>query len=144
VSGRVSAPIFSRDGQWIVYTDLDDPGGESTVYATRVGHPAERYKVSASAGEEPQWTADGNTVIYRDRQSWLAVDVSTAGAFRAGNPRLLFQGPYLQVAGSSHAVSRDGRRQLVLLGPAAETTDRLVVVTNWLAEVARLAPPSGG
>jgi hypothetical protein len=113
------------------------------VYATRVGSPAERYKVSASGGEEPVWTPDGKTVIYRDRQSWLAVDVSTTGAFRAGKPRVLFEGAFLQVAGSSHDVSPDGRRQLVLLGPAAETTDRLVVVTNWLAEVARLAPRRG-
>ncbi len=143
VSGRVSVPVFSRDGQWVAYTDLDDPGGESTVYATRVGSPAERYKVSASGGEEPVWTPDGKTVIYRDRQSWLAVDVSTTGAFRAGKPRVLFEGAFLQVAGSSHDVSPDGRRQLVLLGPAAETTDRLVVVTNWLAEVARLAPRRG-
>jgi serine/threonine-protein kinase len=141
VSGRAGPPVLSPDGRWLAYVDIDDPGGESEVYAARVGRPGERYKLSAVGGEEPVWAPGGRTVIYRDRQEWLAVDVSTTGAFRAGRPRVLFRGPFLQVPGMSHAVSRDGGRQLVLMGPAEETTNRLVVVTNWFAEVERLAPP---
>jgi serine/threonine-protein kinase len=142
LSGRGISPAFSPDGRWLAYTDLDDPGGESAVYATRIGHPAERLKISAAGGEEPVWAPDGRAVIYRDRQEWFAVDVSTIGALRAGRARVLFRGPFLQVPGSSHDISPDGRRQLVLLGPSAETADRLVVVTNWFAEVERLSPPS--
>lgn len=143
LSGRPGPTAFSPDGRWLAYAELDDPGGESAVYVTRVGRPAERYKLSAGGGEEPVWTPDGKTVIYRDRQEWLAVDVSTTGPFRAGRPRVLFRGSFLQVPGVSHDVSPDGRRQLVLLGPAAETTHRLVVVTNWFAEVERLGGPGG-
>jgi hypothetical protein len=113
------------------------------VYATRVDHSAERYRISAAGGEEPVWTPDGERVIYRDRQEWLTVDVSTTGVFQARRPRVLFRGPYLQLSGMSHDISPDGRRQLVLLGPSAETTNRLVVVTNWFTEVSRLAPHNG-
>jgi Tol biopolymer transport system component len=141
LSGRPGPTALSPDGRWLAYADLDDPGGESAVYVTRVGRPAERYKISAAGGEEPVWTPDGRTVIYRDRQEWLAVDVSPTGSFRAGRPRVLFRGSFLQVPGVSHDISPDGRRQLVLLGPAAETTNRLVVVTNWFAEVERLGGP---
>jgi serine/threonine protein kinase/Tol biopolymer transport system component len=142
LSGRAGPAALSPDGRWLAHVDLDDPGGESAVYVTRVGRPAERYKISAAGGEEPVWTPNGRSVIYRDRQEWFAVDVSTTGAFRAGRPRVLFRGPFLQVPGASHDISPDGHRQLVLLGPAAETTNRLVVVTNWFAEVERLAQPS--
>jgi hypothetical protein len=122
--------------------DLDDPGGQPAVYVTRVGQLDQRYRISPEGGEEPVWTPDGQSVIYRDRQAWFAVDVSTTGAFRVQRPRLLFRGPFLQVPGASHDISADGRRQLVLLGPVAETTNRLVVVTNWFAEVQRLAQPA--
>lgn len=54
-----------------------------------------------------------------------------------GQPRVLFEGPYLNVPGWSHDISADGRRQLLLLGPQKETTTELVIVTNWLAEVER-------
>jgi serine/threonine protein kinase/Tol biopolymer transport system component len=143
MSGRGGAPAVSPDGRWLAYMDLEDPSGATEVYATRVGHPGERHKISAAGGEEPVWTPDGKTVIYRDRQEWWAVDVSTTGAFRAGRPRVLFRGPFLQVPGASHDISPDGRRQLALLGPSGETTNRLVAVTNWFAEVVRLANPKG-
>jgi len=43
--------------------------------------------------------------------------------------------------GSAFDISADGRRELVLLGPAAQMTTRLVAVTNWFGEVERLAQP---
>jgi serine/threonine-protein kinase len=137
-------PAFSPDARWLAYIDTEDPSGQSEVYVTRVGDPAERFKISGAGGEEPVWTPDGKTVVYRNQQEWFGVDVSTAnGGLRAAPPRLLFRGPFLQVPGVSHDVAADGRRQLVLLGPAAQTTDRLVVVTNWFTEVQRLARPQG-
>jgi hypothetical protein len=133
-------PAFSPDTRWLAYIDTEDPSGQSEVYVTRVGDPAERFKISGAGGEEPVWTPDGTRVIYRNQQEWFGVDVSTAsGKFRAAPPRLLFRGPFLQVPGMSHDVAADGRRQLVLLGPAAQTTNRLVVVTNWFTEVQHLA-----
>jgi DNA-binding SARP family transcriptional activator/Tol biopolymer transport system component len=135
-------PAFSPDARWLAYTDTEDPSGQSEVYVTGVGGPAERLKISGAGGEEPVWTPDGRTVVYRNQQEWFGVDVATTGELRAAPPRLLFRGPFLQVPGVSHDVARDGRRQLVLLGPAAQTTNRLVVVTNWFQEVQRLARPN--
>jgi len=129
------APAFGPDGEWFVYMD------EGAVFAANVGKPHERYKISPVGGEEPTWTPDGKRIIYRDHQEWWSVDVSMRGTLRAGRPRVLFRGPFLQVPGMSHDVSSDGRRQLVLLGPPEETTTRLVAVTNWFAEVERLASP---
>jgi serine/threonine-protein kinase len=135
-------PGFTPDARWFVTQDADGQGGEPAVFVSRTGHPGERHKISTAGGEEPVWAPDGRTIIYRDRQEWFAVDVSTEGTFRAGRPRLLFRGPFLQVPGSSHDIAPSGKRSLVLLGPPEQTTNRLVVVTNWFAEVARLAGPT--
>ena len=129
---------FSADGRWLAYTDVDDPTDQSEVYVVRIDRPADRVKVSVSGGEEPVWTRDSRTVIYRNGQRWWAADLSKTGELRVSRTRKLFEGPFLNVPGFSHDVSTDGRRQLLLLGPRAETTNRLVVVTNWSVEVERL------
>lgn len=129
---------FSPDGRWLAYTDWAPE--ESEVKVVRITPPGTPHTVSVDGGEEPTWTPDSRTVIYRNGERWFAVDISATDNFRASAPRLLFQGPFLQVPGVSHDISRDGRRQLVLLGPAELTTNELVVVTNWFTEVSRAAP----
>jgi Tol biopolymer transport system component len=135
----VSFPSFSPDGRWLVYT----AGGESEVYVVSADDPQERHKISLAGGEEALWSPRGDQIIYRNRQQWLAADVSTQNGFRAARPRLLFEGPYLNVPGWSHDISSDGQRHLLLLGPQEQTGDRLIVVTNWFAELKRLAPVAG-
>jgi hypothetical protein len=127
-------PAFSPDGRWLAYV-VSEP--EFEVYVTPIDRPRERYKISAAGGEEPLWMPNGRALIYRNGQQWLVVQVSTDPGFRASRAQVLFQGPYLQVPGNSHQISADGRRQLLLLGSTEQTARRLVVVTNWLAEVNR-------
>lgn len=129
---------FSPDGRWLAYTDVDDPTLQSEVYVTRVGQPADRYKVSVSGGEEPVWTPDGGTLIYRRGQQWWAADLLQTRELRVRRTRRLFEGPFLNVPGVSHDVAAQGGRQLVLLGPSVERTNRLVLVTNWFTEIERL------
>jgi DNA-binding SARP family transcriptional activator/Tol biopolymer transport system component len=137
--GEIAFASFSPDGDWISYTDRTS--GQSEVYVARVTHPGERTKITAQGGDQARWTTDGKIITYRDGQRWFAVDVSTHDGFVAGRPRLLFRGPFQQHPGWSYDVSRDGRRLLLMQGPPDETTNPLVVVTNWFADVKRLAPP---
>jgi Tol biopolymer transport system component len=137
-TGEIAFPTFSPDGAWISYTDRT--AGRSEVYVAGVTNPGERTKITAQSGDVARWTDDGKMIIYVDGQQWYAVDVSTKKGFVAGRPRFLFRGPFQQPAGWSYDVSRDGRRLLLMLGPPDETTNHLVVVTNWFAEVGRLAP----
>jgi len=136
LSSQVNFMSFSPDGRWIVY-GVPDPAG---VYISSTENPDERHSISTNGGEEPRWSRRGDQIIYRNRQQWFAVDVTTRSGFHASQPRLLFSGPYLNVPGWSHDIAPDGRRQLLLLGPRGETSSRLVAVTNWLSEVRRLAP----
>lgn len=127
---------FSPDGKWIVYHVSEPP----EVYVSSIEHPQERFKISSDGGEEPLWSPKGDQIVYRNGTRWMAVPVSTKGGFKAGKPRLLFEGPYLNVPGWSHSFFPDGQRQLLLLGPQEQTSNRFVAVTNWFAELQRLAP----
>jgi len=137
VSESVYFTTFSPDGKWIAYA-APDP---LEIYASSVERPQERYKISSSGGEEPVWSPKGDRIVYRIGQQWLAVDVSTINGFKAGKAHVIFEGPYLNVPGWSHSFFPDGQRQLLLLGPEEKTSNRLVAVTNWFTELARLAPP---
>jgi serine/threonine-protein kinase len=132
-------PVFSPDGRWVAFTAPDPV----EVYVASSDHPGERYRISTNGGEEALWSPNGDQIIYRNRQQFLGVDVSTKNGFHSGRPRVLFEGPYLNVPGWSHAIAPDGRRHLVLVSSQEQSTNRLVVVTNWFAEVKRLAPAGG-
>ena len=138
-AGEVAFPTFSPDGTWFVYTDRSS--GQSEVYVARVSNPRERTKITAQRGDMARWTADGKMIMYVDGQQVYGVDVSTARGFVAGRPRLLFTAPFQQHANRSYDVSRDGRRFLLMLGPPDATPNPLIVVTNWFADIERLAPP---
>jgi serine/threonine protein kinase/Tol biopolymer transport system component len=139
LSESVFFTSFSPDGKWIVYNVADLPD----VYASSVEHPQERYRITFAGGEEPLWSPKGDRIVYRNGQQWMAVDVSTKNGVTAGKAHVLFEGQYLNVPGWSHSFFPDGQRQLLLLGPQQQTSNRLVGVTNWFAELQRLAPPGG-
>jgi serine/threonine-protein kinase len=130
-------PAFSPDGRWLAYTSRQT--GRSEVFVTRVTDPRERHRLSPDGGEEPVWSASGDEVVYRIRDRWFAVSIATRGDMRVGRARLLFEGPFHNVAGWSHDLGPYGRH-MVLLGPPEQTVGHLNVVTNWLEELKRLAP----
>jgi serine/threonine-protein kinase len=136
VPGPVYFMSFSPDGKWIVYGTPDPP----EIYVSNTEHPEERHRISANGGEEPKWSARGDKIVYRSWNQFFSVAISTRDGFHASPPKLLFQGPYANVPGWSHAISPDGRRHLLLIGPPGETATRLVAVTNWFSELRRVAP----
>jgi hypothetical protein len=132
----ITFPAFSHDGKWLAYSDAGPPD----IYVIPIENPRLRYRVSLAGGEEGLWSRADDRIIYRNGQRWFSVDVATKPGFRAGRPRLLFEGPYLNVAGWSHDMAADGR-QLMLLGTQDVTTTRIVAVQHWFDELERLAAP---
>lgn len=63
--------------------------------------------------------------------------VSSAGEQSFGRATKLFRGPFVNPWDRSHDIAPDGRRHLLILGPAAQHTGQLNVITNWTAEVRR-------
>jgi Tol biopolymer transport system component len=130
---------FSKDGRWIAYTSNE--AGRYEIYVVRRDLTGERQKVSLAGGEEPRWSPRGDQLIYRWGQDWFALSVPRKPGGEFGVARRVLSGPYINVADRSHDIGPDGR-QLLLRGPRDETTTRLEVVTGWLDEVRRKAPPT--
>ena len=72
----------------------------------------------------------------------MVVGIETKPAFKAGVPRVLFEGRFMRIGWQrpDYDVSRDGQRFLMIKGEeqALPTTFNLVV--NWFTELSRRAP----
>jgi eukaryotic-like serine/threonine-protein kinase len=94
----------------------------------------------------PLWSRDGRELFYLDGQGrMMAVALQRGSTFAAGNPRVIFGGPYLAAPGRTYDVSPDGQRFLMIKaggGGADETASpaSLVVVQHWTEELNRLVP----
>jgi len=61
--------------------------------------------------------------------------------FKAGIPEIIFEGPYINVAGFSYDVAPDGQRFLVLKPQYDDSKVKVLhVVTNWFEELKQFAP----
>ena len=76
----------------------------------------------------------------------MGVVVETEQDFTAGNPSVVFEGPYLGFGdpglGPLYDVSPDGE-QFLMIKEATETTSaeaQIIVVENWFEELTRLVP----
>ena len=132
---------LSPDGKYIAYASGKE--GDFNVYV-RPYPPKlvdEFHRISFDSGEEPIWSANGAELFYRNRDKWMAVSISTEPEFKAGAPRLVFEGEYINVAGLSYDVAPDGKRFLVLKPQYDDSkVSELHVVANWFEELKRLAP----
>jgi serine/threonine-protein kinase len=135
---------ISPDGRWIAY--VSDESGRYEVYVEPFSRSAEtdRRRISSDGGEEPLWSRAGDEIFYRNGDRLMAVSVSTAPGFRAERPRLLFESAFVNVPGSSYAVSPDGARFLLIEGAPQEVRDRIHLVLNWFEELKAKTATDGG
>jgi Tol biopolymer transport system component len=137
---------FSPDSRWIAYTSSES--GRPEVYVRPFKPPGSaasstedqsargKWQVSRDGAvqQQPRWRSDGKELYYLGRQTMMAVDVSTAPIFRAGNPQPLFRlpvGPVLRWDATA-----DGKRFLVPLPTdTALDSEPITVVLNWTARL---------
>ncbi|HEX6643173.1 MAG TPA: protein kinase [Gemmatimonadales bacterium] len=124
---------LSPDGRRLAY--VSDVSGVAEIYVRTFDGAGEPLLVSAGGGNDPQWTRDGRAIVYRNGERIMRADLDPGPALElAGRPRELFSAPYDFSQGGNWDMSRDGRFVFVRSDPA--TVGRLMVVTNWLAELA--------
>jgi Tol biopolymer transport system component/predicted Ser/Thr protein kinase len=136
-----TAPVFSPDAHWLAY--MSNESGRNEIYVQPYPGPGGKYQISTDGGTEPVWNPKGGELFYRQGDKMMAVEVTTQPKFSAGEPRMLFEGPYLPTPQTfaNHDVSADGQRFLMLKPTGqAQASTQINVVLNWTEELERLVP----
>ena len=101
-----------------------------------------RYQVSRVGGaEEPRWSRDGTKIYYRSGLRIMVLDVQLEPEIVLGEPRVFYEGSFVNVGGRSYDISPDGARALVIKGPV-DTAHSIRLITNWLDQVERIVGAS--
>jgi len=136
---------FSPDGRWVAYVSNEQSSVQNVWVAPVVrqtGAGDVKYLISTGAdgGTLPLWSADGRELFYISSSEMLtAVQVNGDGqAFQLlGPPKALFPIRVSQAEGGysgwHYAVSKDGRRFLVILSSEAPVS----IEVNWTASLKR-------
>jgi Tol biopolymer transport system component len=148
---QLRAPRLSPDGRFVVY--VSNPSGRDEIYVrpfdpSGAQSSAEPSQVSRDGGiGMPIWRGDGKELYYLGANgAIMAVDVTTAPAFKAGAPRVLFRlSEETPVAAGTSNVSRDGERILIAV-PAPQLVqltvfDRQGQVVGRIGQPGRFAMP---
>ena len=97
------------------------------------------------------WKENGGELYYRNGDSMMVVDVSTASTLVAGRPRELWKGHYSHgmssscgapgATSSNYDATADGTRFLMIKDDDQDraTSKQIVVVQGWADEVIRLS-----
>ena len=132
---------FSPDGKWIAYGSTRS--GQYEVYVTPYPGPGPSVQVSTNGGIEALWHPSEPRLFYRAGTRFFAVDWHVTSKFEAGTPRILFEGPVVDIPGYDLDISTDGERFLTLYNPQRfEPNPTLRVITNFFDELRRRVPAS--
>ena len=142
-------PDFSPDGRWLAY--VSNETGDPEVYVRPFPDGAPVARVSPNGGTQPVWSPDGQQLFYTRREppdnydslEVMVVDVETEPAFRPGQPRMLFEGPYQgSIPIRSFDISPTGDRFVLNepIDPEPQPVTQINVALDWFEELKRLVP----
>ena len=133
---------FSPNGQWLAY--VSNESGIDQVYVRPFQGPDTKRLISEEdeGGGEPVWSPDGKELFYRTVDKMMVVSIESQGQrLRAGGPRMLFEGSYVNHSTPPgfqyYDISPDGKRFLMM---TEEIQTQINVVLNWFEELKRLVP----
>jgi Tol biopolymer transport system component len=150
--GPEGSPKFSPDGRWLAYCSMES--GKPQAYVQAFPGPGPKIQISTDGGTDPVWKRTGGELYYRNGDSMMVVNVSTAPSFTAGRPRELWRGHYSHgmstscdppgATSSNYDVTADGKRFLMVKDDDQDRTasKRVVVVLGWARELSRMAVKS--
>jgi hypothetical protein len=133
-------PQVSPDGKWLAY--LTNRAGPYRIMVRPFPEVERReWIVSGNNGFDPRWTPRGDALLYR--QGWgriMRVPVGDGDEFTPGVARQLLEIDFHDAAGSSFAVSPDGKRVLVNkpVEVSLQAKTPVTLVTGWAEEVSRV------
>jgi hypothetical protein len=99
--------------------------------------PHQKWVISSSGGEEPQWRGDGKELFYASGPAQavptiMAIDIADHnGALAAGIPHPLFQVRLKQGGRNRWVVTADGKKFLAIVPVQKKPATSLNVILNW-------------
>lgn len=150
---QVEFASWSPDGRSIAYNT--DESGRQEVYVVSFPGAGNKTRISSDGGMHPLWAPSGRELYYRAAPSMeslsaraftehvrvMAVPVETSPTFKAGTPRMLFQGPYFS-SGHDYAVMPDGRGFIMIRESESQSgPTEMRVILNWSQDLGNPAPP---
>ena len=128
------SPALSPDSRYVTYGSNES--GRFEVYVMRFPSGQGRWQVSSEGGSSPRWNGDGTELFFVSGGNMMAVEVSTRGVFRPGNPKALFSASTVGAGNLAfnYDVSNDGRRFVVVQNVDEDEAPAITVVQNWYAE----------
>ena len=142
-------PEVSPDGRWIAYSSNEE--GQSEIYVRPFPNVGDgKWQISRDGGNSPVWGPDSRELLYLTSDGpgtptmIMGAAIETEPTFNAGNPRSVFDGPYLADF-RSFDISLNGERFLMIkrpsVAPAAPSDPpSLTVVLNWFEELKQRLP----
>ena len=136
-------------GRWLAYCSMES--GKPQAYVQAFPGPGPKIQVSTDGGTDPVWKRSGGELYYRNGDSMMVVNVSTAPTFTAGRPRELWKGHYSHgmstscdppgATSSNYDVTADGKRFLMVKDDDRDRTvsKQVVVVLGLAGELNRMA-----
>jgi serine/threonine-protein kinase len=138
-------PAISPDGKLLAYTSTES--GSNEIYVQDFPGGGGKWLVSSGGGGWARWSGSGDELFYRSGAGVMSVKVRQVdGSWRFDPPVELFKDTFADLSPfSSWDVAPDGKRFLMIQSADTQRGDRghLTFATNWLAELARVAPPKG-
>jgi Tol biopolymer transport system component len=130
------APKLSPDGRYLAYESNES--GRPEVYVQPFPQGGRKVKVSVNGGGQPRWRGDGKELFYVQGDSLVAVAVTTAGGFSAGDPQQLFEAApgTLRGRGPLYTATSDGQKFILVEDAEVEQAilPTIQVTQNWFAE----------
>ena len=106
----------SPDGRFMAY--VSNEAGHAGVYVRPFPNGDGKWQISAPAGTEPHWSADGKEIVYRGDGSLWRVSIDSARGFSAGRPEKILDRAPLGANPRTYSLARDGR---ILMGRQRDT-----------------------
>jgi hypothetical protein len=119
---------------------LSNESGLDEIYVESFPQRGRKWTISTEGGTEPNWSADGTELFYRQGDQMMVVDVSLGEDFSATKPRVLFEGRFeVGVIGNmDYDVTADSQRFLMVKRDEASGLVDLHVILNWDQELRQL------
>ena len=148
---NVEWAVLSPDGKWIAYDSSES--GRPEVYVAPYPALEPRERISTDGGLHPLWAPDGRDLYYRvgtttedmeqrflgQKSRVMAVSIETKPSLTAGQPRMLFEGPYFE-SGHDIAITPDGKGFILIRENDTTGPKQIEVVVNWPEELKQRAP----